>query len=114
MIELDLEGDKYFTDAQVDKLLQTAIRQRVSLEDEMKAARLSRGTPTADQQAFIDRVDAHIGECIIKAQKLREDSAVIFARVDAERQAREAEEAAMVEAAQQAALDAMAMDGGLV
>lgn len=78
MININMMGNKVFNEDQIEKLIQTEIRKRgVSYEDELKAARLSRGAPTADQQAFIDKVDTRIAEAIADFTQMRADCALL-------------------------------------
>ena len=75
---IDLTSNKVWTDEQINRRLQSAIRSRVSLEDEMKAARLGRkAKPTAADKAHIKRVDDHIAACIAGVAAVQADNALL-------------------------------------
>ena len=78
MSYIDLTGNKVFTSDQISKRLQSAIRQRVSNDDEMKAARLGRkAIKTVADEAFIAKVDAHIANCIADVKLVQADNALL-------------------------------------
>ena len=78
MSYIDLTGNKTFTSDQISQRLQSAIRQRVSNEDEMKAARIGRkATKTVADKAFIAKVDEHIANCIADVKLVQADNALL-------------------------------------
>lgn len=75
---VNLMASAVWTDADISARVQALIRGAVSAEDELKAARLSRKTAaTADDSAFVERVDGVIAAAVEQGREARADMALL-------------------------------------
>ena len=82
---IDLYSNIRWSTADIMFRTQSIIRQTVSVDDELKAARLVRKlNPSEEEQAFVERVDRDIKVALVASKRMKEDAVLLNAALDHE------------------------------